>query len=45
MVLISHFTVSPDKKFALARVDFVPGERIEFDLLHSKMLYQVSLAK
>ena len=36
MIVISDFTVSADKKFALAGVDFVPGERIKFDLLHSK---------
>jgi hypothetical protein len=34
----SHFTVPTDEKFALAGVDFVPGERIKFDLLYSERI-------
>lgn len=36
----SHFAVPTDEKFALARVDFVPGERIKFDLLYSEITGQ-----
>jgi hypothetical protein len=36
MVKSSHLTVPTYKKFALTGVDFVPGERIKFDLLYSE---------
>ena len=31
----AHFAVAADKKFALAGVDTVPGERVDFELLQS----------
>ena len=37
-----HFAVPSHEEFALAGVDFEPGERIKFDLLHSDVVRQAS---
>lgn len=42
MGLGSYFTVPTNEKFALTGVDFVPRERIEFDLLYSEKIHQTS---